>query len=249
MPQQKSTFEKFFSDKSKGAKAPAYGVWAAFLSAYVEMLNEGRTTVHYGDVSTDDHNGLKTFIAAMQLVNPAALSRADAFAFWANIYNALTVDIVLDHYPVKSIKAIRSGITPGPWRRKLFSIGGEQLTLDNIEHDILRAFWGDNRVHYALNCGSIGCPNLLPQPFVGETLDDTLDQAATEFINHPRSVDFIRGRLVASSIYSWYKEDFRQARGGVLGHFQKYAAPELKNALGSETRISRHTYDWSLNDR
>ncbi len=226
-----------------------HDAWDDFLSQYVLQTQDRRTVVDYAAVTDADHAALKSYIKLLQKEDPTTLTKDEAFAFWANLYNALTVDIVLERYPVQSIMRIRSGIRPGPWKRKVAKLKGYSLTLDQIEHDILRKFWADNRVHYALNCASESCPNLAPHAFRGDTLDSALNTAAEQYVNHPRGVTIKNGRIVASSIYKWYEEDFGGNEEGVLEHLKKYAAPELRDKLNNASRISRYAYDWDLNDR
>lgn len=226
-----------------------HGTWDRILKSYVKTQDDGMTLVDYGAVSAADKAALKEYLAALQKEDPTSLNLDEAFVYWVNFYNALTVDIILDNYPVKSIRNIRSGLRAGPWQRELVTVKGVTLTLDNIEHGILRAFWDDNRVHYAVNCASIGCPNLLPRAFLADDLDETLDSAARAYINHPRgfSVDD-RGRTVASSIYNWFKEDFGGDDAGIIAHMQNFASPETEETLSSISRIDRYDYDWNLND-
>ena len=158
---------------------------------------------------------------------------------------------MLDHYPVDSIRDI--DISPGlfsdgPWGKKLVTIEGEQVALDDIEHQILRPIWRDPRIHYAVNCASFGCPNLHPQPFSATTLDRQLDQAAADFINHERGVSIERGRLVVSSINDWFGEDFGNGDRDIIAHIKGYAALELTSKLGSISSIYDDRYDWRLND-
>ena len=183
----------------------------------------------------------------MEAVDPTALNYNEAFAYWANLYNAVTIDVVLDHYPVKSILRIMSGLRPGPWKRKLVTVNGERLSLDNIEHDILRVHFKDPRVHYAVNCASYGCPNLAEKAFTGGNLEEMLDAGARDYINHPRGVSIVDGRVTASSIYKWFQEDFGGSKTGVIEHMKLYASPELKAQLDDVFTINKFEYDWSLN--
>ena len=122
----------------------------------------------------------------MAAVRVSGLGRDEQCAYWINLYNALTLEVVLDHYPVDSIRDI--DISPGlfsqgPWGKKLITVEGEQVSLNDIEHRILRPIWRDPRIHYAINCASLGCPNLQPRPFTGRTLDHALDLAAMRFVD------------------------------------------------------------------
>ncbi len=182
------------------------------------------------------------------------LSRSEQFAFLANLYNAKTIDIVLDHYPVSSIKKISLGgglfaaFTGGPWKAKVLTLQGVEFSLDDIEHGVLRPLFKDPRAHYSVNCASVGCPNLQTRAFTGARLDAQLDGAAKAYVNNPRGANFSEGRLVVSSIYEWFKSDFGGDDVGVLKHLRKYSTAPLRSKLDSVRSISSHQYDWSLND-
>ncbi len=223
--------------------------FASFSQSYAQLKEDGIVYVDYANVAPQDHELLKTYIASLESVDPTALNREEAFAFWANLYNAVTLDVVLDAYPVKSIRDIRpSVIATGPWKKGRVTINGAMLSLDNIEHDILRAFWDEPRVHYAVNCASIGCPNLPLTPLTGEGLEEQLDIAARAYINHPRGVQVVRGKITASSIYNWFSVDFGMNDGEVIEHWRQYAEPQLRKELEGIQKINNYKYDWSLND-
>lgn len=237
---------------------PDHRPWGELLRTYVVVpppADRGAAP-HFVDYAglKDDKAGraaLGAYIESLEDVDPAALPRDEQFAFWVNLYNALTVQLVVDHYPVASIRDI--SISPGffsrgPWGKKLVHVAGRQLSLDDIEHAILRPEFGDPRVHYAVNCASWSCPDLAVEPYEGATLDAQLDAAARRYVNSPRGVEFRDGRLTASSIFSWYKKDFGGTEAGILAHLRKYAEPELAAALAKATRVSSYDYDWSLND-
>lgn len=157
---------------------------------------------------------------------------------------------------MKSIKDIRLGgegglfglFAAGPWKAKVTRIAGVPLSLDDIEHVILRPIFKDARVHYALNCASVGCPNLRTEAFTGAHLDAQLDAAARAYVNDPRGVDPELDGLVLSSIYDWYREDFGGSDRAILDHVRRYAAPPLLAALEGTTSIDDFNYIWSLND-
>lgn len=228
-----------------------YRGWAAFLARYVELGPDGITRVDYGGVTPADRRALQAQIEALAAVPVSALSRPEQMAFWINLYNALTVETVLAHYPVASIRDI--DISPGlfaqgPWRKKLVRVEGEALSLDDIEHRVLRPIWRDPRVHYAVNCASLGCPNLQPRPFTAHGLDHALDAAAREYVNHPRGLRLTPEGLHVSSLYIWFEEDFGGSEAGVIRHFLAYAAPDTAMRLQEFTAIAGHGYDWALND-
>lgn len=229
-----------------------HGAWNAFLAAYVVEGGDGINRLRYGAVSETDRQTLDAYIDRLADTAISQYDRAEQFAFWINLYNALTVKVILDSYPVESIRNI--DISPGlfasgPWGAELITIEGTALTLDDIEHRILRPIWQDPRVHYAVNCASIGCPNLQPKAFTAANTDALLNQGAREYINHPRGFSVgDRGRVRASAIYKWFAEDFGGSERAVLDHARKFAAPPLNAKLEEATGIAGYDYDWSLND-
>ena len=224
--------------------------WAQILDSYLVVGDGGLNRFRYGSVSDADRQVLKSYLTDLQAVKVTALNRDEQFAYWINLYNALTIDVVLDHYPVKSIRNISlSGFfSIGPWKAQLVTVDGQDLSLDDIEHGILRGLWKDPRIHYGVNCASVGCPNLQPVPFTGKTVDDQLTDAAIEYINDPRGVRIDTNRVRVSSIYSWFKVDFGNNDQGVLAHLATYADESLKAELSKFSRINGYDYDWSLND-
>lgn len=244
--QRLSEFQRF---DPTSEEIVSHDAFARFLDAYARLNDDGIVYFAYGQVSETDHRALKQYLAELQAVNPITLNQNEAFAFWANFYNALTLDVVLDAYPVDSIREIRPGIlSNGPWREKRVTVNNIDLSLDNIEHDILRAFWDEPRIHYAVNCASIGCPNLPLTPLTGNGLDERLDVAAGAYVNHPRGVRVDQGTVTASSIYRWFREDFGTDDAEIIAHWRQYAEPGLSDALESVKRIDAYDYDWTLND-
>jgi hypothetical protein len=154
-------------------------------------------------------------------------------------------------YPVASIRDI--DISPdwfsnGPWNAKLRAIEGEAVSLNDIEHRILRPIWRDPRIHYGVNCASIGCPNLRAQAFTAANAEALLASGARDYVNHPRGARIEDGRLIVSSAYVWFAEDFGGDDAGVIAHLRRYARPELRAALAEVDEIGDFVYDWRLND-
>ena len=177
-------------------------------------------------------------------------NRAEQKAYWINVYNAITVELILSRYPVASIRDINISpglIERGPWGAKLFSVEGEKISLDDIEHRILRPIWKDSRIHYALNCASLGSPNLQPAAYTNENTEALLERGAKEFVNHPRGVSIQKGKLQVSSLYIWFQEDFGRDAEDLMEHWQQYANPALADALGKYSGGLAHDYDWRLN--
>lgn len=231
-----------------------HSAWDRLLKAYVKEGANGLNRVDYSAFKRNGQAGLKAYIAALQSVDPNTLDRQEQLAFFVNLYNAKTIDIVLDHYPVNSIKDISLGgnllasFSGGPWKSKVVKVNGADLSLDDIEHGILRSNFKDPRVHYAVNCASVGCPNLSNEAYAGAKLNAQLDAGARNYINHPRGFHFDGQALIASSIYKWFKDDFGGSDQGVIKHALKYADSDLGAKLRTVRSIGGFDYDWSLND-
>ena len=243
---------------ARRAMADPDAVLDALLSRHVVDHPDGVTRVRYAawKGNATDMRALDTWISDAASRRPSAMAREEAFAYWANLYNALTLKVVLERHPVRSIRDIRSTGVPfdprqfnGPWRTRLITIEGRRMSLDDIEHETMRPTFRDPRVHYAVNCASIGCPNLWPRAWRAATLERDLDAAAAAFVNHPRGVTVLPdGRLRVSSIYSWFREDFGGSEAGVVAHLRRHAAPPLATRLGQRSAIAEDGYDWALND-
>jgi hypothetical protein len=225
--------------------------WGRFLAAYLVTDSAGINRVAYGQVTDADRAALRDYLDVTAAARVSTLNRPEQLAFWINLYNALTLEVVLAHYPVRTIRDI--DISPGlfssgPWRANLANVEGEPLSLDDIEHRILRPIWRDPRIHYAVNCASVGCPNLQRDPFTAASVDRMLDLAAIAFVNHPRGVRLGSDGLHVSSIYVWFAEDFGGDEAGLIRHLMAYARPGLAMRLQKLDGIAGHDYDWSLND-
>jgi hypothetical protein len=228
-----------------------HSAWTAFIQRYREPGPDGVARLDYGAVSPSDRGRLEAYIERLASVTVGDYPRAEQFAYWVNLYNALTVQVILDHYPVDSIRDI--DISPGwfsngPWGRKLVTIEGTEVSLDDIEHRILRPIWRDPRIHYAVNCASIGCPNLQPEAFTADNSARLLERGADEYVNHPRGATFDDGGLIVSSIYDWFQADFGGTERGVIEHLQRHADDALAARLEGREAYDGHRYDWALND-
>lgn len=226
-----------------------HSAWDAILKKYTST-QDGVNLFAYGKVSAADKASLKTYINQLKKVDPRNLNRKEAMAFWINVYNAVTVDVVLNHYPIKSIKDIKSGLfSSGPWKTEVFEIQGQNLSLDNIEHGILRPIYKDPRIHYAINCASYSCPNLDKKAFTAASLESQLNQGARDYINHTRAVQFTSdGDLELSSIWKWFKSDFGTSEDNILKHIKRYAQPSLKQKLNNFKGSISYEYGWDLNE-
>jgi len=227
---------------ASGARAEAvdYGTYAELLQAHVR---DG--VVDYAGFKADEAR-LDDYLARNGRVNPESLSREDRFAYYINAYNAWTIKLILTGYPgVKSIKDL-GGLLQSPWKKPFVKIDGRTLTLDEIEHSILRPQFKDARVHFAIVCASKGCPPLIAQPYRGAVLDEQLNRVTTAFLNRPGNYRLEGDRFEVSSIFKWFGEDF----GNLFDFYIRYAQGDLKQALQSgrdRIRIGYLDYDWSLN--
>lgn len=233
-----------------GGGDPDYGPWAAFLGRWLSRGADGVTLVDYrGAKAAGARAPLRAFLDETQRVDPTTLTRDAAMAWWVNLYNAATIDLVLGAYPVDTILKIEGGLfNTGPWDEEVLKVNGRALSLNDVEHGILRPVWGDARVHYAVNCASIGCPDLADAPWTSAGLSDRLDAGARAYVNHPRGARVDGGRLIVSKIYDWFEEDFGGGDAGVIAHLKRYAEGGLAAALGGIDRVSDSEYDWSLNE-
>ena len=227
-----------------------HGEWERFLQRYLVAGSDGVNRVRYAAVGEQERQRLGGYVETLARLPIRGYNRDEQLAYWINLYNALTVELILRHHPVDSIRDI--DISPGlfadgPWGKKLLSVEGQELSLNDIEHRILRPLWQDPRLHYAVNCASIGCPNLDPIPYTASALEVQLEQAARAYVNHPRGVDFEADGLYLSSIYNWFRADFGDSEQGVVGHLARYADGALKQRLETGTPVTGYRYDWSLN--
>lgn len=242
--------EQFAAHDPHSTRTVDHSAWDRILKAHIRPGEDGLNRFNYAGLKKQGLGELRTYIKRLQTVDPRKLVRAEQFAFWVNLYNAKTVEIVTSRYPVDSIRDIRLSnfLVPGPWRKKVVNVAGVDLSLDDIEHKILRPIWRDPRIHYVVNCASVGCPNLASRAFVGARLETLLDDAARAYVNNPRGVRFEGADVVVSSLYDWYADDFGGSVAQTLSHIRKYSSPALRERLASVMRISSYEYDWKLND-
>ena len=192
---------------------------------------------------------LDQYLSQLGNISPENLTPVERMAFYINLYNAWTIKLILTRYPdIKSIKDTGS-LFSSPWDKKIVVLENKKVSLDHIEHDLLRPQYQDPRIHFAVNCASKSCPPLLGEPYTGDHLEDQLDQVTAAFINNGKS-NYIRDdTLYVSRIFKWYAEDFKD---GILNFFLKYAKDDFKQELkkhSSKVEIKYLDYDWSLNGK
>ena len=243
-------WDRWTAHQPESTLAPDYQIWSDFLRRYLDTSNsDGIHRVDYAGVTAEDREGLKQYLLRLQKIPVSRLSRIQQLPYWINLYNAFTVHLILEHYPLDSIVDIRYGFFDfGPWDEKLLQIEDEEVSLNDIEHRILRPIWKDPRLHYALNCASLGCPNLQPESFHPGNVESLLNSGARDYINHPRGLRFENeDDLVLSKIYDWYADDFGDNEKELLQHLMRYANQSTKTRLESFDGDIDYEYDWDLN--
>ncbi|MDE1230204.1 DUF547 domain-containing protein [Vibrio aestuarianus] len=219
----------------------SHQVWQTTLDSYLIKDNHNNL-FDYKNVNSKDKTRLEQYISQLSKLDPREYTKAEQYAYWVNLYNALTVNLVVDNYPISSITKLGGLFSFGPWEQKIITINQKELTLNDIEHRILRPIWKDPRTHYAINCASLGCPNLQEQAFTAKNTQPLLEKSATEFINSKKGVKLTNDKLVLSSIYDWFSEDFG-TKQQLFQHLARYD----KTLKDTERDVS-YQYDWKLND-
>lgn len=252
----KESFPALSAHNEASAKSVDHTALTAFLSRYlvtsgVDSEAQGANLVKYASVSPEDRAALASYVRRLEATKVTRLSRDEQLAFWINLYNAETIRVILESYPVDSIRDIKSHPLDfkGPWNDKRLSVEGQILTLDNIENRIVRPVFDDPRIHYALNCAAIGCPNLRSEAYSGVNIDEALDEQARAFINNPRGVDVTDNAVTASRIFLWYKSDYGRSEADILEHVRAYANDDLRAKLDGKTSIDDYAYNWALNSK
>ena len=207
--------------------------WTEILQLYVAENGD----VNYKKMQKN-RDTLKVYLNDLASNPPKdSWSNSEIKAYWINAYNAFTVQLVLDNYPIKSIKDISE-----PWAQMFFKIGGKSMSLNTIEHEILRPM-GDPRIHFAIVCASESCPKLLNYAYESETLNDQLDQAAKEFINDASKNSLTASEITISKIFKWFKSDFPKG-DDFISYLNNYSIVKLF----PETKNNYQNYNWFLNE-
>ncbi len=255
-------FESTNSDQTQSSVASAestdfsYDNYAQILTQYVN--DQGK--VDYQSLK-QNRQPLDSFHDSIATLSPQVYqgwTEDEQIAFWVNIYNSLTLEAIINNYPTESIKDI-----PGVWKRLKFEVMGEELTLDQIEHEILRKQFDEPRIHMGLVCASIGCPLLRQEPFTANKLDQQLNEQTLEFLALDRNfkINKDENKVYLSSIFKWFGEDFESKHGAenqytgkekeraVLNFINQYLESQNQTYLTQgDYQISYLNYDWSLND-
>ncbi len=164
-------------------------------------------------------------------------SRSKKMVYWINAYNAFTIKMIVDNYPVSSITKLHGG---KPWDVKWIKLDGQSYNLNNIENDILRPTFKDARIHFAVNCAAKSCPPILNQAWTESNLKKLLEKQARAFINNPKFNSIKKNEVEISKIFEWYAVDF----GNIIDYLNKYSITEIKK----NAKVKYREYDWALNE-
>ncbi|HBV75193.1 MULTISPECIES: DUF547 domain-containing protein [Vibrio] len=226
----------------KSTQVIDHSAWQTILdhNLVVESKNH---LFRYATMSDKDKQTLHHYLQSLAKLDPRQLNRQEQFAYWINLYNALTVKLIIDHYPLQSITKLGGLFSFGPWDDNITTINKKELTLNDIEHRILRPIWKDKRIHYALNCASLGCPNLASNAFTSSNTEALLKQAENEFVNSNKGVNIHNDTVQLSSIFKWYAIDF-----GGESEVIKYLS-SFYPSLSQITKKPSYDYNWALNEK
>lgn len=214
--------------------APSHELWNELLGKYVSASGK----VNYKGFKADKAK-LESYLKLLSENAPAAdWSKNEKMAFWINAYNAFTIKLIVDKYPLKSIRDLDK-----PWDTKFIKIGNTSYSLNEIEHTILRKQYFDPRIHFAVNCASKSCPEILNRAFTADKLNAQLESLTKKYINNTFHNSLSADKVEISSLFDWYKEDFTKT-GTVIDFINKYAA----NPVKATAAISYKNYDWNLNE-
>jgi hypothetical protein len=215
------------------ANAPSHEAWDVLLKKYVSATGK----VNYKGFKADKSK-LEDYLKILSNNAPeSSWSKEEQMAFWINTYNAFTIKLIVDNYPLSSIQKLHGG---KPWDHKWIKIGAKTYSLNNIENDILRPQYKDARIHFAVNCAAKSCPPLLNAAWTAANLNSTLDAQAKKFINNTAFNKLSDKKVEVSKIFEWYAEDF----GNVVAFLNKYATTKV----GAKAKVAYLEYDWALNE-
>ena len=215
---------------------PFHQLWDELLQKHVSNVG----IVNYKSFKTD-HKKLLDYIYVLSLLyksdNFQSLSKEEKLAYWINAYNAMTVDLILRNYPVKSIKEIKD-----PWKQRLWKLTDIDYNLGEIEHQILRKM-NEPRIHFAIVCASVSCPKLQNKAFTASKLDEQLTNATREFLSDTSKNSIAQNNLELSKIFQWFSKDFKQ-NGSLIHFLNQYS--NIK--ISEKAKIKFKDYNWNLNE-
>ncbi|MBK8580751.1 MAG: DUF547 domain-containing protein [Flavobacteriales bacterium] len=240
------TLAAFTSPESHPAPTPPANMHSSWNELLQGHMHDGLVD-YKGLVKEKDK--LHAYCKSLSSTPPADnWSKNDQLAFWINTYNAFTVQLIVDNYPVKSIKDLNPSVSVPlvhtVWTSTKFNIGDKEYSLDDVENKVLRGKLDEPRIHFAINCASISCPPLRNEAFTGERVQEQLDDQARKFINNPNYNRVSKDKSELSKIFSWFSGDFKK-QGTVIDFINQYS----KVKMDANAELSYMNYDWNLNEQ
>lgn len=232
-----------------GAQEPDYSAWTEILRTYYDPAKG----MAYERLRKNDYPKLTNLVEMLSRVEFENLDRNERLAYWMNLYNASTVKLIVDNYPVGSIRDLSTSIINKyqVFDREVVLSGGRLVSLNHIEHEIIRKEFRDPRIHFAINCAARSCPPLRQEALTGAAVQQQLDEQTAAFLNRDVRIDRKGGKatITVTKIMAWFEEDFEDA-GGVASFVRAHLVGDAAARLSGVSRINiRHAdYDWSLND-
>jgi len=225
------------------AAEPDWSTYSQLLQAHVGPGNKQDITLNLVDYQSlaGDRRWSKVLNQLATFNETLLVSDKEKLAFWINAYNILAIKVVLDHWPLDSIRDA-GGLFSPVWKKPAGKVAGKIRSLNEIEHQILRPM-GEARIHFAIVCASVSCPDLKNSAYTATDLNNQLNQQAQAFINHPGKGVQVQGNSIhASKIFDWFEDDF-QSKGGVIRFIKTYR----KDIASDSETVSYLNYNWALN--
>lgn len=218
--------------KDKSSENGIHDGWDVLLRKYVSVNGK----VNYKALQSN-LSRFEAYLDKLKDTSPESLSGNKALAFWINAYNAFTVKLILDNYPVKSIMDLDNGKV---WDRKWIKISGKTYSFNQIEHEIIRPQFNEPRIHFAVNCAARSCPPLMNKAWTAEDMEKDLEAQTRKFVNNTNYNLITKSKLSLSKIFEWYKGDF----GNIQSFIDKYSDVDVS----ANASVTYYDYDWSLNE-
>jgi len=248
----KSKLIEFWNDHEANSRIDVnHDDWQSILSEYVEDQHpSGISRFNYEAVTAADALKLKAYIDYLELLEPRQLNLAEAQAYWINLYNALLLDKVVDTYQEGSTRAVnrllKGRLRSTNWGRNITKVALQNLSLDDIEHGILRPMWNDPRIHFVITSGALSGANIIKTAFNGDNNEELLEQSKLDFFSHQKSAYVDGKRIVLNSMFNWYRDDFATDKDSLLRYIRTNVSEEVRKSMEGLSRI-RYEYVWALN--
>jgi len=223
-----------------------YSAFADFLDKYVVVRDDAPNLVRYQDVTAADHKRLQTCIQQLATIPLAQYSRKVQLAYWINLYNAALLNLVLDHYPVDSVRDITWGQAK-VWEIPVVQVDGYRVSLATIRFDILKPIWQQSLIYYGLSSAALGGPGLRAQPYTADGIQLQLRANAKKYVNSSQGLRIKDDQLIVSSFFKRYRDAFGRSDTALISQLREHAAPALSARLDVFDTISKFTFDWDLN--